>query len=126
MKYIAFLFLITWFYPAQGQSSQNRIEKRHAEKACEMITRLPEVIKADNYCKKLSKGKRHLVTFIGGDPDADDHSFLIKVAEDNGGAYHAWFLFTYNPKTQKIWFYDPAKDEYISLQKWRKNYRAYM
>lgn len=126
MKNSLIFLLLVCFYQALGQNKLNQATEHQADKVCEMISQLPEIIKADNYCKKLSKGKRHLVTFIDGYPGGDDHSYLIKVAEDNGSSYHAWFLFVYKPGSKKVEFYDPAKDQYISLKKWRKNYRAYI
>ena len=126
MKNVLIFLLLVCFFPAFSQCNKNLASEKQVDKICEMISRLPEVIKTDNYCRKLSKGKRHLVTFLGGYPDGDDNYYLIKVAEDNGDSYHTWYLFAYNLDTKKVYFFDQMRDKYIPLRVWRKNYRVYM
>jgi len=126
MKPLLTPLLLIFLIPAFGQNKPGQTLENQGDKVCEIIARLPEVIKADNYCKKLSNGKRHLVTLVGSYPTGGQNSYMIKVAEDNGSSLHSWFLFVYEPDTKRIEFYDPVKDKYISLKKWQKNYKAYI
>lgn len=89
------------------------------------IAMLPEVIRADTYRKKVTKGKRHLVTFISSYPSKAENYYMLKVAEDNGLSFHAWYLFIVHPNTYKIEYFDPAGGKGVPLHVWRKRYEHY-
>ncbi len=108
-------------------NAQSKVDwSKQAEKAVELVAKLPEVIKADKQCRYLSKGKRHLVSFVTEDPTQDNNFFQVNVAEDNGSAYHTWFIFQVEPLSYKIYYYDIKTGDNIPLKKWRKNYKAYI
>ena len=119
---VVLLTLLLFF--AIRVDSQNKNDKsKMTDKAAEKIASLPEIIKADNYCKKLSHGKRHLVTYVAADPNGDENYYLIRVAEDNGSAFHAWFLFAFYPDSYKIEYIDRVSGNFIPLKRWQKNFK---
>jgi hypothetical protein len=126
MKTLTIFFLLCFFYPTFGQNKLNHKLEKQEDKICDMIASLHEVIKTDNYCKKSSKSKRHLVTFVAQEPTIDENYYLVKVAEDNGSSFHAWYLFIVYLETYRVEFYDTVNDKYISLKVWRKHYKDYM
>jgi hypothetical protein len=123
-RYIILIAPLLFISICRGQTKASK--EKEEDKVIDMIARLPEVIKTDDYCKKLSKGKRHLVTMIGGYPSTGENYYLVKVAEDNGTAFHTWFLFAVYPKSYKIEYYDTMNDRYIPLRIWRKHYKEYL
>jgi len=121
---VILLFIFLLFNRVCSGQDKNR-KTALEDKVIDKIAMLPEVIRADAYCKKKSKGKRHLVTFVSANPDKEGNYYLVKVAEDNGSAFHAWYLFAVYPGTYKVEFFDSVNGKYVPLQVWRKHYRHY-
>jgi hypothetical protein len=96
------------------------------DKVSDRIAHLPEVMAADAQCKKLSKGKRHLVTFVANDPTPGNNFFFVKVAEDNGSNFHSWMLFNVASNTFKIFYYDAISGNNIPLRQWRQHRELYL
>jgi hypothetical protein len=90
-------------------------ETKQESKVCNLIASLPEVINANNYVKKTSKGKRHLMTFIESDPTKETPYYWVKVAEDNGSTYYTHFNFYVTPKTYTIKYLDAITGKAIPL-----------
>ena len=101
---------------AMIQDSKEDIEVR------DIIARLPEVIKADQYISKKTQGKRHLVTFIDNKPTRQQHYYIITVSEDNGMNMVSHFKFIVGAKTHTIRFWDVENDKFIPIAVWRKNH----
>jgi len=87
-----------------------------------LVAKLPEVINADNYVKKVTNGKRHLFSYVASEPNKDEPYYFVKVAEDNGSAYHTHFIFYVQPKTYQIFYMDTAIDKLIPEKQCRKNF----
>jgi hypothetical protein len=98
-----------------GQITKIKKTKEEA-KVCELIASLPVVVHADNYVRKVTKGKRHLFTYLDSGPTRDDNYYYVKVAEDNGMSYHTHFIFLVDPKTYAIKWLNTVTDERIPLK----------
>ena len=114
------LLLFTATLYARAQSSKAAKEDKIENKVGDLIAGLPEVMKADTYCRKKTHGKRHLVTWVARDPSVGDNYYLAKVIEDNGVAYHTWYDFKVSSKTFKIFYVDYLTGKNIPLNVWRK------
>jgi hypothetical protein len=77
MKYACSLLIILFFViSVNGQNKKGSSLKGNTEdKIADMIARLPEIIKADAYCKRASHGERHLVTYVAEDPDGENGKY---------------------------------------------------
>jgi len=111
------LLLLSYFATAQNTV---KISKE-GEKALDLVAKLPEVINADNYVKKVTNGKRHLFSYLASEPNKDEPYYLVKVAEDNGSAYYTHFIFYVQPKTYQIFYMDTVADQLIPEKQCRKN-----
>jgi hypothetical protein len=123
VKYHKFIFLaiILLLLAPFSYSQHKSFVAKNNYKVAEMIAALPEVIKSDEYCKKASKGKRYLLSYVAGDPGSEDGNYYrVNVSEDNGVAYHTWYTFLVNARTYRIIYIDIMNDKYISLATWRK------
>ena len=109
MKILLFLSLLL-LLNSPDVSSQTIVVKETKEesKVCNLIARLPEVINADQYIKKVTNGKRHLLSYLGSKPTKVEPYYIVKVAEDNGSSYHTHFIFYVQPKTYQIFYMDTA------------------
>jgi hypothetical protein len=124
---LTLLFALSAVFYCRESNAQPKIDwSRQEDKAAELVLKLPEVIKADKQCRRLSKGKRHLITYVPDDPTPGDNYFQVFVAEDNGTAYHTWFIFGVKLATYKIYYCDRNTGDYIPLDKWRRNPNKYM
>jgi hypothetical protein len=121
MKILLSLSILISFF-ASRVTSQTIVVKETKEesKVCNLISRLPEVINADNYVKKATKTKRHLFSYLASAPTQDVPYYWVKVAEDNGATYHAHFHFYVEPKTYRIFYLDIVTDKILPESKCRK------
>ena len=117
------LFFSLSIFSAFGQTTYVKTTNEE-NKAVGLVARLPEVIDADNYVRKASKGKRHLVSFLASHPTKDVPYYWVKVVEDNGGAFHAHFHFYVEPKSYKIFYLDIVTDKIIPEKQCRKKLMA--
>ena len=85
-----------------------------------LIMNLDEVKHKSAQVVKASKGDRHLSTYIEIRPTVTDPYYSVKVAEDNGGSYVAYYSFAVHSKTHEIAYYDVIRDSLISINQWRK------
>jgi hypothetical protein len=85
-----------------------------------LIMNLEEVKRKTAQVKKLSKGKRTLMTYVETPPTGKDPNYWVKVSEDNGGSLVAYYTFAVDAKTHRIAYYDDIDDTTISLEEWRK------
>ncbi|WP_142531265.1 hypothetical protein [Pedobacter westerhofensis] len=85
-----------------------------------LIMNLKEVKHKTAYVKKLSKGKRTLMTYVETPPTSKDPNYWVKVSEDNGESLVAYYTFAVDAKTHRIAYYDDLHDTTISLEEWRK------
>lgn len=85
-----------------------------------LIVNLEEVKRKTAEVKKLSKGKRTLMTYVETPPTGKDPNYWVKVSEDNGGSLVAYYTFAVDAKTHSIAYYDDIHDTTISLEEWRK------
>lgn len=119
MKYL-YLLLITWLpVAAIGQSKRARKESKMEDKAANMIATLPDIMQADDYCQKKSHGKRHLETYVEEDESGNGY-YWVKVAEDNGTAYHTWYEFKVMAKSYKIFYEDTDSGKDVPMEVWRR------
>ncbi len=109
----AFLLVFT-----SGYSKQEKVIKETKEegKVCNLVLSLSVVRNADNYVRTVTKGKRHLFTYIQSDPTKEDKYYYVYVAEDNGMAYHTHFIFLVDPKTYTVKYLDLTTDKRIPLK----------
>ena len=84
------------------------------------INNLPEIVKANNLCKKKSQGKKHLIAYINSRPSDSQSFYSVKVSEYDSAPGNDWFSFIVYPKTNKIYFLDTKKAKYIPLAVWRR------
>lgn len=114
------LFFLLLIFSASGQTTYVKETKKES-KAVDLVARLPEVINADNYVKKVSKGKRHLVSYLASGPTKEYPYYWVKVVEDNGASYATHFNFYVDTKTYAIKYDDAMADgRLISERKCRK------
>ncbi|SFS90756.1 hypothetical protein [Mucilaginibacter polytrichastri] len=99
--------------------------KKHTEtkenQAVNLIINLDEVNRKSAEVKKDSKGKQHLAIYAETLPTDTDPNYWVKVAEDNGDNYVAYYTFAVNIKTRTIEYYDVMQNSLITLSKWRKS-----
>lgn len=86
-----------------------------------LIMNLEEVKRKSAQVKKLSKGKRTLMTYVETPPTGKDPNYYIKVSEDNGQSLVAYYTFAVDSKTRRIAYYDDIHDTMISLDEWRRS-----
>lgn len=123
MRILLTLSLILLFQNGFGQITYIK-ESKGGSKATDLIAGLPEVINADNYVKRVTKGKRHLFNYLASEPTKDMPYYWVKVVEDNGVARHAHFHFYVQPKTYKIFYLDILTDKMIPEKQCRKKLLA--
>ena len=110
------LLLLSYFATAQNTV---KISKE-GEKVLGLVAKLPEVITADKYVQKVTKGKRHLFRYLASEPTKEEPYYDVKVAEDNGSAYHTHFIFHVQPKTHKIFYMDTATGKLLPEEQCRE------
>ena len=113
---ISALLIISTAYSQLRQAKETKEES----KVCDLVARLPEVINADNYVKKVTKGKRHLFSYLASYPTKENPYYWVNVVEDNGTSLHAHFHFYIEPKTYKIMYLDAATDKTMPEKQCRK------
>ena len=119
MKYACLLLMIFLSITSKGQTK--KALKTKEDKIVDMVASLPDVVKADAYCKKVSHGKRHLVTYVTDSPSPGKGIYYcLSVAEDNGSNYVTWYNFKVDAKTYEIKYADPETGREIPLAVWRK------
>ncbi|HEY4325999.1 MAG TPA: hypothetical protein VGN20_18560 [Mucilaginibacter sp.] len=107
--------------------SQNKTDSiKQEDEVMDLIARLPEVIKADEYVIKKTKGKRHLFTYIYLRPTNAENYYTVNVAEDNGSTYYTHFHFAVDPITYAKAYYDPFNDRYVPIKIWRKHHKEFI
>ncbi|TWJ00834.1 hypothetical protein JN11_02094 [Mucilaginibacter frigoritolerans] len=117
------LFAVLFSQGDYAQKHQLSVAQKE-DKICDLIASLPEVIKADNYMIKTTKGKRHLQTYIEDRPRKDGKYYQLTVSEDNGMNMVPHFKFMVDSKTYAIYYWDVINDKLIPLAKWRKQLAA--
>jgi hypothetical protein len=85
-----------------------------------LVMNLGEVKRKMAEVNRESNGKRHLSAFVDTLPTKLDPHYWVKMAEDNGGSYVAYYTFAVNSKTRDIHYYDPMQDSLIAIEKWRE------
>ncbi|WP_374951063.1 hypothetical protein [Mucilaginibacter sp.] len=81
---------------------------------------LEEVKRKTAQVKRLSNGKRTLMTYVETPPTGKDPNYWVKVSEDNGESLVAYYTFAVDAKTHRIAYYDDIHDATIPLGEWRK------
>ncbi|WP_158827425.1 hypothetical protein [Mucilaginibacter lacusdianchii] len=127
-----FLLVLLAFTACQ-QNPQNRAVKKNRikpktqpavtskeDQIVDLIINLEEVKRKGDQVEKLSKGKRHLSTYVETEPTAQDPNYWVKVAEDNGGSLVTYYTFAVDGKTKQIQYYDVVQDTVLSLKQWRQ------
>jgi hypothetical protein len=84
-----------------------------------LIMNLDEVKHKSAQVVKESNGRRHLSTYIEMRPTVTYPYYSVKVAEDNGSSYVAYYSFAVYSKTHEIAYYDVIRDSLISISQWR-------
>lgn len=110
------LLLPLMFSPAKAVSKNTKEQT----KVRNMIASLPEVIEAGKYVSSHAHGKRHLVTFIDGSPNARQNYYVLTVGEYNGMNMVPHFKFIVYATTYVINYWDVANGKYIPLKQWRR------
>jgi hypothetical protein len=111
------LLLLTFVYAsAVGKQEKVIKETKKESKVCHLVLSLSVVRNADNYVRKVSKGKRHLFTYIASNPTKEDKYYYVDVAEDNGMADHTRFIFRVDPKTYAVKYLDLTTVKRIPLK----------
>ncbi|WP_345949264.1 hypothetical protein ABDD95_20675 [Mucilaginibacter sp. PAMB04274] len=90
------------------------------EAAVDRVMDLEEVKRKMAEVEKASKGKRHLSVYAETTPTKEDLYYWIKVAENNGGSYVAYYTFAVDSKTRDVRYYDPMQDSLLTIEQWRK------
>jgi hypothetical protein len=86
-------------------------ETKQGGEICDLILMLKVVKNADNYVRKVTRGKRHLFAYISDSPTPEDNFYWVKVAEDNRMSYVTHFTFRVDPKTYDIRYLDVMDDD---------------
>jgi hypothetical protein len=125
IKYtLTFLLFATLFSQGAHAQKHKLSVAQKEDKICDLIASLPEVIKADDYIIKNTKGKRHLQTYIEDRPGKEGKYYQLTVSEDNGVNLVPHFKFMVDSKTYAIYYWDVMNDKLIPLAKWRKQLAA--
>ena len=85
-----------------------------------MVMDLPEVKAENERIAKLSKGKSHLSTIIGGRPSDDAEYYTVKLGENTDMRFVSLYVFNVYPDNS-ILVYDPVEDKEITVKKWSKS-----
>ena len=86
---------------AFAQVTEIKLTKEE-DKVTDFVANLPVVTHADNYVRKVSKGKRHLSMLFVRDPTPGDNYYEVDVVEDNGSTYYTHLIFLVAPKTYAV------------------------
>jgi hypothetical protein len=103
------LLFLSLAFSAFGQTTYFKETKKES-KIVDLVASLPEVINADNYVKRITKGKRHLVSFLADHPIKGNPYYHVEVAEDNGMNYYIHFNFFVDRKTLAVKYEDTMDD----------------
>jgi len=111
------LLLLTLVYTtAVGKQEKVIKETKEESKVCDLVVSLSVVRNADNYVRKVTKGKRHLFAYIPSNPTKEDKYYYVYVAEDNGMSYVTHLIFLVDPNTYDIKYLDTETDMCIPLK----------
>ncbi|QJD97212.1 hypothetical protein HH214_15715 [Mucilaginibacter robiniae] len=91
------------------------------DQVVDLVMNLEEVKRKSAEVEKESKGKRHLSGYVETAPTIKDPNYWVKIAEDNGGSYVAYYTFAVDSKTHSIRYYDVVQDSLVSLSQWRQS-----
>jgi hypothetical protein len=95
------------------------VETNPEDAVVNLIMNLEEVKRKGIEVSRVSKGKRHLVGYVETSPTKVDPQYWVKVGEDNGDSYVAYYTFAVHSKTRDIRYYDPIQDSLMTIEEWR-------
>ena len=110
---------------AQTTRAGHSVSKRHITSsfAIDTVLGLLEIRQYDAYIRRVTKGNRHLIGMIDGEPDSLHPYYWVKIGEDNGMSFVTHFTFFVYINGKQILYHDNVCDSTIDLKLWRAKYR---
>ena len=125
LLYQILLFIITsstlFGYAQTAPGVHPRSARRiTADFALDTVLRLPEIREDDTYIRRVTKGKRHLLSMLYGEPDHGHPYYWVVVGEDNGMSFVTHYTFYIYTNGRKILYHDNFSDSTIDLKAWQQ------